>query len=69
MVKKELKRRMDLKKYPPRLLYEAADLTKCLDFFNRPRILEYRVKGGKIPTMDGDVQKNSGKIVIPILTG
>ena len=59
---------MDLKKYPPRLLYEAVDLTKSLDFFTRPRILEYRIKGGKIPTMDGDA-KNTGKIAIPLLNG
>ena len=63
---KELKRKMEVKHYPPRYPYEIADLTKNHSFFTVPKILEYNLKGGKIDTMDGEGEIN-GEIVIPSL--
>ena len=64
--KKELRRRMNMKHYPPRYHYEIVDLTRDCSFFCKPKIVEYCLKGGKIDTMDGE-GKIIGKIVIPSL--
>ena len=37
--KKDLLKKMDLKKYPPRFSCEVADLTKRKRFFARPKRL------------------------------
>ena len=59
---------MELKEYPPRFKYEIFDVTEKQDFFTRPKILGYKLKGGRVDTMDGD-KEAQGKIVIPSLSG
>ena len=64
--KEELKRKMEVRHYPPRYQYQIADLTKSHSCFTVPKILEYHLRGGMIDTMNGKEEIN-GKIVIPSL--
>ena len=66
--RKDLQQKIYLKKYPPRFNCEVLDLTKRLDFFTRPRTLNYKLKGGKLVTLD-QIKDIHGQIIIPSLTG